>query len=622
MIKNLNINENINRDLYLKGLAIGKIEGPLTGKPNQDKIWLKNYSDEQIKSKLPECSIYDYLYKTNKEYLDDEALIYFSKKWKYNELFEMIDKVASSFNNLGLKKGDTVTVVLPNIPEIVFMFYALNKLGIKIHLMHPISDKNKIIEGIKSVDSKCLIIYSGIANNINNLDKIKNIKEFTNIKNVIVANPANYMPLSLKTAYNVKTKISEKNKDNKNHYINWDEFLKLSNNYVPNNFINPNDEALFFNTGGTTGTSKLAVHTHNTFNSSITQIQLDNPIIERGDKIALFMPIFHGFGASNCMHLGLCSGVTSVLLPSFKKKLFIDTIYKNDINNILGVPLVFELIKNSKKLKKKNWDNTKYMINGGDKMTKPLYEDYAKFLESVNSPQPLLNAWGLAETVGAVSRTRSDILKKDNLKVNASNVGIPFLKNNIMILNLETNEENTYGETGEICVNGPSVMKHYHNNLSETNNTFFKDKFGQSWLKTGDLGFIDKENGCLYFVDREKNVIINNGINVYPVEIEATIGSLDMIEKLAVVGVPAGVNGEKIIMYVELKEKCSNVDNTIETIKNECINKLPSYSIPHEIHIVDKLPLTPMNKIDRVNLKNIYKSNNNSKTLKKSKWGK
>ncbi len=583
--------------------------------PSKDKSWLKHYSKEQIDYKLPYATAYDYLYDQNKKYLNEDALFYFNQKWTFGEMFEEIDKAAKAFIYLGVNKGnkkDVVTMCTPNTPEAVFAFYALSKIGSVINLIHPLSSHLEIKNYLNEVNSRYFISYEGTSvkkrknDKESVMDKINSIIRRTEVEKVIVINPGNYMPKSLKLAYSINVKIKSKfnfKKDSK--YIDWNNFLNLSSDVEEiDSYANPEDVLVLFHTGGTTGTPKAVEITHDMFNSSVSQIQIDNPLVKRRDKITLIMPLFHGFGAGNCMHLALTSGVAGVLMPKFTYKLFDQMIKKWDPEHILGVPAIFEAITKSKVVQNKDLSHWKYLISGGDKLSMDLEEKFNKFIKERNCKEILLKAYGLSEAVAAATRFRKDITEingtlKDGTIIEGSNVGIPFVKNNFKIIDKETEEELGYNELGEICISGPSVMKGYYKNKKETE-LVLKEKNNIKWLHTGDIGFIDEMSGCIFFTDRAKRMIITNGYNVYPSQIELFADMLPEVKKSVAIGIPNSKRGEIPVLFVTLNDEYinSDKDSIKELILNVSSRHLPTYAVPKNVIILASFPLTPMNKID------------------------
>lgn len=583
--------------------------------PSVEKPWLKYYNEDQINAKLPYNTIYDYLYECNKDHLDDMALYYFNRSWTFGEMFEEIDKCAKSFIYLGInkkKKRDIVTMCTPNTPEAVFTFYALVKIGAVVNMIHPMSSHLEIKNYLIETSSKFFVAYEGVvpkkrkSDKTYTLDKIDSIIRRTDVEKVIVLSPSNYMNVPLKMMFNLNISRNKSgNYSNNNKYAFYKEFIGYSE-YIDDLdvSVSPEDLAVLFHTGGTTGSPKAVEITHDIFNSSISQIQLDNPLAKRGDTTMLIMPLFHGFGLSNCLHLAMCSGISGVLMPKFSPKMFEAEIKKHNPELILGVPTIFDAYMNLKCNRKRDLSHLTYLISGGDKISNELEDSFNEFLRDANAKQPILKAFGLSEAVAATTRTNKNITEfnntlKSGMIVESSCVGIPFVKNNFKIVSIETGEELGYNEHGEICISGPSVMRGYYNNKAETSATL-KEEDGAIWLHTGDLGFIDEVSSCIFYTERHKRMIVTNGYNVYPSQIEFFANMLSEVKDSHAVGIPHAKKGSLPVLYIILNEDViiNSKAEVKQNIMNALSRNLSGFAIPKDIVIIDKFPLTPLNKLD------------------------
>lgn len=579
-------NEQILRDLYLYGLLTGKIQGPLTGKPSIDKPWLIHYTEDQIKSSIPHDSIYNLLYEINKDNLDMLAIDYYGTKWTFKKFFEEIEKCASAYKEYGVNRGDIVTLCMPNTPEAIISFYAINKIGAIANMIHPLSSEKEIEFYLNEVKSKIMLVVDM------DYKKVSNIKNHTLLEKIIVASPSNSMPLFMKAGYKVlyESKYDFKIEYN-DIYISWNKFIHSGKiNSITKVDADPMDLAVIFHTGGTTGIPKGVKITNDNYNSSITQIQIDNDIVEKGDKLLALMPIFHGFGSSNCVHLAFCSQVSIILVPKFDRKNFYRLIINKKPNHILAVPTIFEAMMNDPKFNKEDLSFLKYLIAGGDKLKSTTEDEFKNFCLKYNIKEPLLKAFGLTEAVGATTRTRRDINEKNS-------VGIPFIKNTYKVVEVGTTNELSANEFGELCISGPSVMQGYYNNEEETKKVLKIHDDGKLWLHTGDLGYITSD-GIVYYGQRQKRMIITNGYNVYPAVIEEMIEKHPAVEKCIVFGVADEKKSESIIIVAVPKSNEIKLEQLKYEIRKLCVENLPKYSLPKDILIKDELPLTLMNKID------------------------
>lgn len=584
MINNLKISDEKLHDLYLRNIAIGNIQGPMTGKASIDKEWLKYYSEEQILGEMPEKTIFEYMKADNENHLNDIALKYFNTKITYKQFFCKIEECEKAFVANGIKEGDIVTICMPNTPEAVIAFYALNKLGAIANMIHPLSGQNEIKNFINEVNSK-IIITIDIACN-----KILNVADATKLEKIINVTPANSMGFMLKILYKY-TKNAVKI-PNDERLISWDKFIKMGRNLenISDNEIKYTKDklAVLLHTGGTTGNPKGVMLTNDNFNSMVEQFFKGENNFERGDSILAIMPVFHGFGLCSSIHLPLSVGVHPILIPKLNGKKLDKVFKKYKPNNIIGVPTLFKGMLTNKKLKNMDMSYLKYVVSGGDLVKDSLEEDINTFLRQHGSKAKLSKGYGLSEAVAGVTFASKDY----NLP---SSIGIPMTDTNIKIVKPGTNDEIIKGEIGEMCIKSPSVMKGYYNNNEETNKTM-----QDGWLHTGDLGYC--ENGIFYFAQRKGNMIISSGVNVYPSNIEQVIEMHEAVASCAVIGIYHSYKMQVPKAYIVLKEGYEASEELKNEIASLCRKNLNIYSIPYSYEFREKLPQTLLGKISHKEL--------------------
>lgn len=585
----LSENEEIDRNLYLRKLLTGEIIGPLTNYPNIDKDWLLNYTEEQIKNKMPKTTMYNYVKNANNENLDDIAIIYFDKKISFRKFFNMVDLCAASFYKNGVKEGDIVTLCMPYTPEVIVSVYALNKIGATASMVHPLSSENQIKKYINEDKSRLVISIDASYN------KVNNIMNDTCVDKVVMVSPSDSMPLYMKPIYPL-TKDAAKIDDKKN-LITWNQFMKdgkgIEMDSVPYEEGRP---AVIMRTGGTTGPSKGAVLTSDNFNSMVEQFKANASNFEKGDTMLTVMPPFHGFGLCSSCHLPLSLGVKIVIIPKININKIDKLMMKYKINHIVAVPTLFKGLKMvvrkkqaTGKLKTFNLKGLKYAVSGGSLAKNGFEDDTDLFFEENGADIKLSKGYGLTEAVAGVTFADED-MKDEN------NVGIPMVATNIKIVDQETDEILPNNMVGEICVKGPTIMKEYYNNIEETVATI-----RDGWLHTGDIGYMN--NGCLYFSERKGNMIISSGVNVYPSEIEQVIERCNKVAACAVIGIDHPYKEEVPKAFIELKPGIEATDEIDNEIQQLCIKNLDRYSQPFAYEYRDKLPQTLLGKISHNELK-------------------
>ncbi len=588
-IRNLEVNNECLKDLYLRGLLMGKIQGPLTGKLSQDKPWLIHYTDEQIikyhkdmEKGVCDCSIFDYMMRENKNHLDDVALYYFGKKITYGELERKINQFASSALAKGIKSGDIVTLCMPNTPEAVYAFYGLNRIGAVANMVHPLSSANEIKDFLNEAQSKMLVTID------TSFDKVDSIISETDVENTIVVSPSDSMPLPLKVGYQF-TVGGPKIPDNKN-YTTFSKFLKFGKRKEVEPYqYQENEISVMLHTGGTTGKSKAATLTNMNFNSMVEQFKYNIDNFSRGDKMLTVMPVFHGFGLCSSLHLPLSYGVGCILIPKLDSKEIGNIFKKYHPNHILGVPTLFKGIIYSKDLEHEDLSYVKNIVSGGDLVKNSLEDSINQFFINHGANVMLEKGYGLTEAVAGATFSSGEYNHY------GSN-GIPMIGSSLKLVKPNTNEEVHIGQMGEICLQGPTVMQGYYKNPDENKMTL-----QDSWLHTGDVGHF--ENSELYFDSRRGDMIISSGNNVYPSVIEQVIEEHDSVSNCAVVGISDAYKGEVAKAFIVLKEGEYNLDLLQGEILDLCKRNLNKYFIPKEIEYVDELPHTLLGKVTRRELK-------------------
>lgn len=555
---------------------------PISGKGSIDKPWMKYYSYEERNIELPKMKIYDYLYKNNQSNLNRVAINYFDNKITYKELFQKIDAFATSFVNLGVKNGDIVTLCLPNVPEAVYAFYGLNKIGAVANMIHPMKSGNEIKECINLVNSKIMVMID------NSYNEINKIIDQTNIEKAIVVSAGDSMPFLMSGFYKSKceTKIDYKDK-----YISLKYFLRQDVKRNIDSKYEENKTAVIIYTGGTSGTPKGVELTNDNFNCMVHEQKATAKNFSSGDKMLTIMPVFHGFGLCSSIHMPLSYGITTILIPKFESKNFHNLIKKYKPNHIFGVPKLWKALISDKEIQKMDLSFMKYIVSGGENMKDGLEDEINNFLKEHNCYSKVKKGYGLSEAVAGTT------LSDDYCNLVGS-VGIPLICNSFKVVKPGTQEEVNYNEEGEFCISGPTVMKQYYNNVSETNMTIQKHKDGKIWLHTGDMGLMT-EDGILYYTDRLTRMYVTGGFNVYPPRIEKVIESNKLVEACAVVPMNHPYKDVKVPkVYVIMKDGVELNDQIITEIMNTCKENLDLHHQPFKFAEIDEFPTTKLGKTD------------------------
>ena len=485
--------------------------------------WYGSYEDIPEHLDYPDYSIYETIRRTCEKYPNEIAYDYFNRKVTYGDFLKEIDMIAKSFVAIGVKKGDKVTLVMPNTPEAIISFYALNKIGAISNMVHPLSSQNEIRHYIELSKSVAVLTIDAT------FATVYNIVPGTTVQNIIVASPSNSM-IYMKPIYKT-TQLTSNRIPREKGIIKWWRFRRLGRkvDYGVDEYTDGSYPATILYSGGTTGKPKGIVLSNLNFNalalSSLTFVKIG--VV---DKILAIMPIFHGFGLGVCVHTCMSVGAQSILIPRFDNKKFHKLLKKHKPTVLAGVPTLWEAMINNPKMKNMDLSFLKIMISGGDSLSVSLKHKMDAFLKEHNADIQVMEGYGLTECVTG-SCLNPQYRCKDG------SVGIPYPDIFYKIVKPNTCKEIPYGEEGEICLSGPTVMLEYLDEPEETANTLKVHEDGLTWLHTGDLGHMDEE-GWVYFKLRIKRMIVSNGYNIYPSQLENIIDAHPNVSVSTVIGIP------------------------------------------------------------------------------------
>ncbi len=550
-------------------------------------LWSHFYKEEDFNLNIPNTSFYNYMMDCTKEYGELDVLNYFGKKITFKVFWEYIDLCAKSLKSLGVRKGDVVTICMPNTPEAVISFFAVNKIGAISNMIHPLSAEEEIKEYLNSTKSTLLIAFNGC------YGKVRNIIKETDVYKVVIASVSDYMPVFLNSLYTITKGRKEEKPKNNSLYIFWKEFLSLGKFYEGeiNEDIKSGDIACILHSGGTTGIPKSIVLENKSFIGLNLQAKVLFKNAKPRDVMLSVLPIFHCFGLIISMYIPICFGLTLVLVPQFDAKRFDKLLTKYKPNFLAGVPTLFEALTKNEHMANVDLSCVKYVISGGDTLSNKKHIEVNEFLKAHNSKAEISQGYGMTETAGAISFGALPGTNK------VGGVGAPFPGNIVKICDPETNKELKPNETGEICISGFCVMRGYLDNEKATDEVLKLHSDGRKYIHTGDLGYLD-EDGVLFYVQRMKRIIVSSGYNVYPQYIENTLKELDYVKDACVVGVPHPYKGEVVKAFILLEDKVDLTYTIQKNIMDYAKKNLAHYMLPKEYIFKDSFPKTKMLKVD------------------------
>lgn len=548
--------------------------------------WYDSYKGVRQHLEYPNHNLYENFKGSSLKYPSNIALNYFGNKISYKKLLKKIDECAKSLKALGIKKEDKITICMPNTPEVIMAFYAINKIGAISNIIHPLSAENEIKDALELSKSK-MVITIDLA-----WEKLEKVLDTSKVKNVVIVSVKDSMPSFLALGYFVTKGKSVKTPIYNKSIIKWKDFIDKGRLYTgkTKEDTKAKNDAVILYSGGTTGTSKGIILTNLNFNALAIQCFEACANLKAGMSVLSILPIFHGFGLGICIHTVLSHGLTSIILPTFSAKTFDKLLKKYKPNAIVGVPTLYEALLLNKNLEKEDLSFIKCTISGGDNISPSLKRKIDKFLKEHNSSAQIRQGYGLTECVAA-----SCLMPLDEYK--EGSIGIPIPDMYFKIVKPGTIDEAPIGEEGEIVISGPTVMKGYLNNKEETKQTLKKHKDKMLWLHTGDLGYMDKK-GFIYFSQRLKRMIVSSGYNLYPSRIESVIEELPFVLKSCVIGIPHPYKVAVAKAFVVLKDDVEANETIRNEIYDHCVKNLAKYSLPYEIEFRNHLPRTKVNKID------------------------
>lgn len=574
------------RDLYLKELADGNIQGPMTNFPSLDKPWLKYYDKKAILLTKPKMFMYDFLYENNKDHLTDIALQYFGKKITYGQLFSKIEECAQSLCSLGVKENDVVSICMPTTPETIILLYAINKIGAVANLIDVRKSTEDIDFCIKNVDTKALFIYDKL------YDSIKDAINKLNIKSTILLSPVESLDNFKKMIADPKYFVLKSSF----HTMKWNNFLEIGDKSktVSRPKYYENRPAFITYTSGTTGFPKPVKLSNDTANGRVNQYMNNGMLHERQDTYVDIIPIFIAFGSIVGIHLPLSMGMKNEVIPAYNEDKIYDLLKKTMPQHFTLTPSSYVKLINDPRFKKLDMSKMYTLGCGGDGMNAEQNIIIDNKVKAQNCSQNVNNGYGGSELGAPFSTEKSGAIKPGS-------VGIPLPGNNIVILD-ENNMELRSNQIGKICMIVDNPMVEYHKLPELTSKTKVKFPNGKTGIILEDYGYVDND-GFLFVKGRKRDVIKTRELDeIWPVDIENTIMKTGMTKICASVMVGNYTNDTDC--YIYLTPTSENNDKFIYDYITSALNKAyPQLSFKLKI---TKWPLeTSSGKIDRSGLKKL-----------------
>ena len=522
---------------------------------------------------------------TANKYPNNVAFDFMGKSTTYKQMVAQIHACAKSLKTIGIREGDKVTIAMPNCPQAIYMFYAVNMVGGICNMIHPLSAEKEIEFYLNESESVTAITLDQFYH------KFENIRNNTKVVNIIIASIKDALSRPIRAGYMLTEGLKIERIPKEAPVIRWKQFMDMGRHCFYNYRVqrNADDPAVILYSGGTTGTTKGITLTNFNFNALSEQVINANPMFRPGDKMLAAMPLFHGFGLGVCVHTMLAQGGRCILIPRFTAKTYAKQITKYRCNFIAGVPTLYEALLRLPSMEKANLSSLKGVFSGGDSLSVELKKKFDKFLYDHHATIQVREGYGTTETVTACCLTPPHMFKEGS-------IGVPFADTYIKIVEPGTDKELPYGEEGEILLAGPTVMKNYMNHPEESAQTLREHADGLTWVYTGDLGTMDEE-GFIYFKGRAKRMIISSGYNVYPGQLENILDAHGKVQMSCVIGVPDPYKMQKVKAFVTLRPGIEASEETKQELLDYCRKNIAKYAMPYDIEFRDEMPKTLVGKV-------------------------
>lgn len=566
-------------------------------KPSEEKAWEKYYTEDGKNFEFPKTNVFDAIYDENKNRKDDTALEYEGTVISFGELFDRVEERTEFFKKCGIKENEIVTISMLMSPDFVYNWYALGRIGAISNLIDPRTSVEGIREYIEEADSRFILntnlFTPKLVKAVDKGDKFR-------VVNYSLGNYATKIEGPFGLVSGLMTLVSKKAEKNDYRFSNAKETPKPKEYDGNGESVYREDLPLtIVHTGGTTGFPKGVVLSHDNYNAMAYEYMKSHIGFTANDRFLLVMPPWISYG-SGMLHMSLITGMKSTIISKLDSKKMDRYILKFKPQWFAGVPAHFKLIGDSKRIKDQKVHFLKAGAVGGDAMSSQLYNKVNDMLIDNGAKKGVYPGYALTEVTSAFAVKQLGEYKPGS-------VGIPLPGCTVGIFKFDevkeetTDEELDYDKTGEICMRTPNMMLGYFKNEENTKNVLRKHSDGNIWVHTGDLGHIDKD-GFLFVDGRIKEMITRyDGFKIYPSLIEKVIYSCDDVASCKVVGIDDihHNQGQSPKAFIVFKQNDANTEQTINLIKKKCKAVLPSYYVENlEIEGIEKLPLTPIGKVD------------------------
>jgi long-chain acyl-CoA synthetase len=501
------------------------------------------------------------------------------KKISFSRLNDLVDRFAAALADLGVQKGDKVSLILPNIPQVVIATYAVFRLGGVVVMNNPLYTERELEYQLNDSDSKMAICLDLL------VPRVLKLKSATGIENIIACHIRDYLPFPKKQLFPIVKKDMHRKTDPHEGVL---DFLDLVNKYPPDpppTDIIFDDLAALMYTGGTTGVSKGVMLSHKNISVNVQQLKGWIYDVEEGqDSVLGIFPFFHSAGFTAVMNQSIYRAISVPLIPRPEPGIILEMTQKHRPDWFPCVPTIYVGVLNHPDFSKTDFSCVRGCISGAAPLA---LETIREWEDKVGAT--IIEVYGLTETspLSHANPWRG--------KTKVGSVGVPVQDTDCRIVDIETGEKDLgIGESGEILLKGPQLTQGYYKKPDET-----ADAIREGWFYTGDIGYMDDE-GYLFIVDRKKDMIIAGGYNIYPRDIDEVLFEHPKVQEACAVGVPDPYRGETVKAFIVTKPGETLAE---EEVISFCKEKLAAYKVPKLVEFMDDLPKSNIGKVLRRKLK-------------------
>lgn len=550
--------------------------------PSAEKKWVDTSKDHLYSNLNPNMKMVDLIYEQNKDHMDDIAINFLGERITFEQLFENIDKVVKSLKKCGVSEGDVLPFIVATVPEAAYLLLAANTIGATACMIDPRLNEFRVLNDIGNTDAELLISLRNAAK------AIKKVKDATTVNEIVLLSALNSIknPI-IKGLTNISDYI-------KGDYIkdakNWKNFINegKTEDIVAPKYLENTGAAIVF-TGGTTGVHKGVVLSNEAINTTVLEHRYLIDGVERGEKFLDILPPFIAYGLTS-LHLSLSYGLETILNPIPDPAKFGQQISNSHAAIAFGGPIHWEAVTQDPNVTKYDFSNLKFPVSGGEKLNVETAKKIDKVLFERGSKSGIYDGYGASECCGVFSLYQPS-------KNTDGTVGHPLRFNDMKIIDSDSLEELNYNEHGEICISGPSLMIEYLKNPEETEKVFFKDESGKKWLRTGDLGYINKK-GELTITGRLKRIFVCGVNKVYPPEMESLIMTFPEVRKCVVTGVADEKLRTVPKVHLILENNAIDTEDLYQRINNAISEKIAKEVVPKYYQIDEDFLYTGSGKVD------------------------